>query len=352
MIIRTLQSLRFVFIMLVVLSHYIGPSFDFGGECGVSFFFILSGFVLSIAFSEKISKELFNTKIFFNKQLIKIYPLHIITFIIMFVLDIRLDKYCNPVAAIANLLLLQSWVPADSFYFVANSPSWFLCDILFFYLVFSSLNKYILCANNRKLFSISIVVLFLYICLMVVLPSYLVNPILYANPLTRLLDFLIGIILYKLYVSDIGIALKNKLYTKSTLAVSIMELSLILLVVITAIIYPHLPPRVRTVSIFWLSIPLFIFFFALTDKHSGFISKILQYKTMLWLGNISFCIYIIHAPALRIFNSISVNAGITELTFVHFILFSILLILFSHISNVCNIAFISRIKKAFFNNKL
>ena len=55
---------------------------------------------------------------------------------------------------------------------------------------------------------------------------------------------------------------------------------------------------------------------------------------------------------LRIFNEISVNAGITELTFVHFILFTTLLILFSHISNVFNIAFISRIKKAFFNNKL
>ena len=33
--IHTLQSLRFIFIMLVVLSHYIGSSFDFGGECGV-----------------------------------------------------------------------------------------------------------------------------------------------------------------------------------------------------------------------------------------------------------------------------------------------------------------------------
>ena len=30
--IRTLQSLRFFFIMLVVLSHYIGSSFDFGGH--------------------------------------------------------------------------------------------------------------------------------------------------------------------------------------------------------------------------------------------------------------------------------------------------------------------------------
>ena len=49
--IKTLQSLRFFFIMLVVLSHYIGTSFDFGGECGVSFFFVLSGFVLSLAYS-------------------------------------------------------------------------------------------------------------------------------------------------------------------------------------------------------------------------------------------------------------------------------------------------------------
>ena len=343
--IRTLQSLRFFFIMLVVLSHYIGPSFDFGGECGVSFFFMLSGFVLSLAYSGKIADGTFITKPFLLRQWIKIYPFHILTFIIMFALDIRIGNYCAPTAAIANLLLLQSWVPADSFYFVANSPSWFLCDILFFYAVFSSLNKRILRIDNRKLFSICLVVLLLYLCLMVVLPSYLVNPILYANPLTRLLDFVIGIILYKLYISDKGTALKDKLNTRSALSVSIMELSLILLVVITAIVYPHLPQRVRTVSIFWLSIPLFILFFALTDRHGGIISKTLKCKPMLWLGNISFCIYIIHAPVLRIFNSISVQTGISDQILVHFILFTTILILFSHITNKLNIAFISRVGK-------
>ena len=341
--IRTLQSLRFFFIILVVLSHYIGSSFDFGGECGVSFFFMLSGFVLSLAYSERIAKGLFSTKHFVVKQWIKIYPLHILTFIVMFALDIRLEKYCDITAVIANILLLQSWVPADSFYFVANSPSWFLCDILFFYVVFSSLNKYILRSDNRKLLAISLVVILLYICLMAVLPTYLVNPILYANPLTRLLDFIVGIILYKLYVSDNGIALRDKLNGKSFLTVSLMELSVILLVVITAILYPHLPQRVRTVSIFWLAIPLFIFFFAMTDKHSGVISKFLQVKTMLWLGNISFCIYIIHVPVLRIFNSISVHTGIADSTLVHFILFTTILILFSHITNKFNNALISRI---------
>ena len=337
--IRTLQSLRFFFIMLVVLSHYIGSSFDFGGECGVSFFFILSGFVLSFAYSERISKGIFSTKPFLLRQWTKIYPLHIITFIIMFALDLRLGKYCDITAVIANILLLQSWVPADSFYFVANSPSWFLCDILFFYAVFSSLNKLILRTDNKKIISISIIVFLLYICLMVILPSHLVNPILYANPLTRLLDFIIGIILYKLYISDKGIALKDIINSKSSITVSLIELSLILLVVITAFVYPHLQPRVRTVSIFWLSIPIFILFFAMSDKSNGIISKLLQGKTILWLGNISFCIYIIHAPVLRIFNSISVQTGISDLPSLHFLLFTAILILLSHITNVCNITF-------------
>ena len=266
----------------------------------------------------------------------------------MFVLDIRLDKYCDPVAVIANLLLLQSWVPANSFYFVANSPSWFLCDILFFYLVFSSLNKHILRADKRKLLYISIIVLLLYICLMAVLPSHLVNPILYANPLTRLLDFIIGIILFKLYISDKGIALKDKLVKKSSFVVSSMEFSLILLIVVTAIVYPHLQPRVRTVSIFWLSIPLTIFFFALSDQSKGVVSRFLQGKTMLWLGNISFCLYIIHAPVLRIFNSISVQVGISDLTTIHFILFTTILILFSHLTNKFNMAFLSKIRNTNF----
>ncbi|MBQ7870061.1 MAG: hypothetical protein IJ355_07030 [Prevotella sp.] len=46
--IETLQSLRFIFFVMIFMSHfgYDGrPTFDAGGDCGVSFFFILSGFV-------------------------------------------------------------------------------------------------------------------------------------------------------------------------------------------------------------------------------------------------------------------------------------------------------------------
>ena len=58
---------------------------------------------------------------------------------------------------------------------------------------------------------------------------------------------------------------------------------------------------------------------------------------MLWLGNISFGLFIIHVPVLRIFNSVSEQVGIAHLTSIHFILFTTILILLSHLANVlCN----------------
>ena len=57
--IRTLQSLRLIFILLVLFSHLSWgdvPPLRFGGECGVSFFFMLSGFVLSIGYGAKIEE--------------------------------------------------------------------------------------------------------------------------------------------------------------------------------------------------------------------------------------------------------------------------------------------------------
>ena len=129
--------MRFVFIMLVVMSHIIGKSFDFGGESGVSFFFILSGFILSYAYGKKVAEGTFGTKAFIKKQLTKFYPLHLLTFFIMVALDARLERYFEWYRLLPNMLLLQSWIPDDSFFFVANGSSWFLSDLLFFYLVFS-----------------------------------------------------------------------------------------------------------------------------------------------------------------------------------------------------------------------
>ena len=321
--------------MLVVISHYIGKEFDFGGECGVSFFFILSGFVLSYAYSDKISNGTFNNKSLFARQFKKIYPLHIATFLIMFILDLKLERYYDIYVIIPNVLLLQSWFPDDSFYFVANGASWFLCDILFFYLIFPNVNKFILNNNTRRITIYLTVIFLLYIWLIISIPDSLINPILYANPLTRLLDFSIGIVVYKIYISEKCMKFGNNMMTYSPLKVSIIEITLILSIVAIAIAYPMIPQRVRTVSLFWMIIPVFLLFFAISDKSNGVLSLLLQNKSMVWLGNISFDIYIIHMPVLRIFNSILSKTGLLEnRTIPHFIIFSIILIVLSYYTHI------------------
>jgi peptidoglycan/LPS O-acetylase OafA/YrhL len=52
------QSLRFVFVMMIFMSHFayrdVNP-FDAGGDCGVAFFFLLSGFVMSMGYGRSIT---------------------------------------------------------------------------------------------------------------------------------------------------------------------------------------------------------------------------------------------------------------------------------------------------------
>lgn len=84
--IATLQSMRFVFCMQIFICHYFSNlgfhCFDYGGDAGVTFFFILSGFVLSMGCGASIKNGTFKYVQFLRKCLTKIYPLHLVTFTI------------------------------------------------------------------------------------------------------------------------------------------------------------------------------------------------------------------------------------------------------------------------------
>ena len=80
--IGSLQSLRFIFAIMIFLHHFTGNGgvglFEAGGSCGVSFFMILSGFVMSVGYFEKVQLPSFNYTSFIGKRLIRVYPLHFV----------------------------------------------------------------------------------------------------------------------------------------------------------------------------------------------------------------------------------------------------------------------------------
>lgn len=68
--IRTLNSLRFILILMIVISHSTLPIsqdlINYLGEFPVAIFFVISGFVLSLSKGEKLQKEVLGNRNFFS----------------------------------------------------------------------------------------------------------------------------------------------------------------------------------------------------------------------------------------------------------------------------------------------
>lgn len=310
--IKNVQALRFVFVMLVVMSHIIGRSFDFGGECGVSFFFMLSGFVLSYAYGEKVQARTFGHRWFILKQLSKFYPLHVLLFIIMIILDARLGYFFSWDKMVANLLLIQSWVPSDDFYFVGNGLSWFLSDLMFFYIVFPMAFRLLVNVSCRRLLLGIVVILALYVGLAVSVPVSLINPLLYAAPWTRLLDFSVGILLFRLYASAESMSFRAWINSESPSVLTLLELVLIFAVAASFFVYGQSSLRFRCAALFWFVLPVVLFSFVALDNHTGKVTQLLHSAPMQWLGSISLEIYLTHCVFMRCLYSVLASFGVDE----------------------------------------
>lgn len=120
--------------------------FSVGGWTGVSFFFVLSGFV--ITWSARRNDTLVA---FWRRRLMKIYPNHVVTFALAMLL------FAAPVTAISawlpNLLLLHAWFPSIDIFLSVNGPSWSLCIELLFYLAFPFMLRWLWNVPEERLWA-------------------------------------------------------------------------------------------------------------------------------------------------------------------------------------------------------
>ncbi|WP_142270705.1 acyltransferase [Streptomyces sp. NBC_00080] len=148
----SLTGLRFLAAMLVFLTHatlLAGPLrptapisffndqdiakaladfFQFAGPIGVSFFFVLSGFVLtwSATQGDPVTG-------FWRRRVLKIYPNHIVTW----ALAMWLFASSSPVHAwLPNLLLVHNFSNRPETVSSVNLPAWSLCSEVLFYALF------------------------------------------------------------------------------------------------------------------------------------------------------------------------------------------------------------------------
>ena len=111
--------------------HYKWDKLFGQGASGVSFFFVLSGFVL--VWSSRPGDKAVS---FWRRRVAKIFPNHMVTWGIALAFMFYWGVRVHPEVAVGNLFLIHPWLNFDGFPYSMNTVSWSLGCEAFFYLCF------------------------------------------------------------------------------------------------------------------------------------------------------------------------------------------------------------------------
>ncbi len=284
--IETLQSLRFVFALTVMLAHFTYAGIE-GHSTGVGpmFFMLMTGLVMSRNYGKKVLEGTFNFKHFFLRRIFKFYPLHLLC--LLFVIVVRratltADDY---LALIPNVFLLQSWIPIESFYFSGNEVSWYLSDLLFFLLLFPIFYRVIGKMSGQRLLCLAAVLLGVYVTYVTFIRADDLNYWLYIFPPVRMFDFVWGMMLWRCYeLHPSWGRFRHPTWMEMLLAAGVL---------LTIVTYP-LHERWHVALIHWIVMVPLVLVFMQGDTNGGWMSWFLKTRTMFWLGGLTLDTYLLH----------------------------------------------------------
>ncbi len=325
-----LTSLRGIAALWVVILHFklLASEYciDFGlfskvidkGYMGVDFFFILSGFIISYVYMDKLSqpsiKKIFKYLIF---RLGRIYPLHFFIILIyvfcIYGLKIKLAGLYTSHTLILNLFNVHGW----EFVFTDtsqswNNPSWTISTEWFSYLLFPLLAFFIY--RIKSIYANIFLIIFLSsIMFLYCKDNGFLNLNLFMKGIIARTawEFICGMCLFNIYL-----AVKNQRHNYDHLfSTSCFILLLIILFFKNTLLKDF-------ICVFLLGLSILF-----SSKSSNFIKTALSSVLMKWLGINSYSIYMIHFICLLIFKLKFQDFGIHSRLFATGIYISIILLL-------------------------
>ena len=302
--IEQLTFTRFLAAIIIVVFHFGKGVFPFNlpglttlisfGYIGVSYFFTLSGFVMIVAYGK--DGQSINTKNYYINRLAKIYPVYIVA-LLLSLLAIRPAVTAPKLGA--EVVLLQSFIP--KYLPSYNLPDWSLSVELLFYLLFPLLLNYFY--NKSSLLKTGLVISGLWI-LSQVINSMLANSgdhtdtyrnFIYYNPIGHLNEFLAG--------NLAGLAYLH--YCRKNYFANDRPL---LILAVVAVLGVLLLRWMQLLGINWpvnfhngLLVVFFVPLILLLALNKGYFSKVLSNPVLVFLGEISYCIYILQLPLSTLF---------------------------------------------------
>jgi peptidoglycan/LPS O-acetylase OafA/YrhL len=173
------------------------------GDLGVSFFFVLSGFVLT--WSARPGRGPLR---FWQGRVARIYPAYLVALALavgsLYVTQRVPPIFWEPLGAAA--VLLHGWYTQDFVYLGVNPVGWSLSCEMFFYLCFPLLHALLRRLGPATLYPIALALVALtwampWIAEVVVVPEH-ERWFVYVFPVTRMTEFTLGIVLARLVLLD------------------------------------------------------------------------------------------------------------------------------------------------------
>lgn len=332
--IDSLTGFRFVAAMMVFFSHYAvpglhGPAFQVtqSGYAGVTFFFVLSGFIITYNYLESFENGSASLRGYFVARFARVYPLYLFFTLYMWFLE---PHYAD---LWLYLLALQPWHPELKVVFGLDGPSWSIGVEFFLYLcfpllvpllsrlgVFSERKRLLAAAALTVLVMLGAVLWFVASGLSALPPP---DPMsshhwLYRLPATRLGDFLLGmfgaVYFMRFAAAD---------------AASVRRWGIVTTIAALAVIAMMATKSNYFSAFSWdvgYAMPGVLFIIGLAINGRTRIARALAAPAVVLLGEASYALYLAHFPAIRLRSPIT-NELLPDL--VAYVLFIVLVIALS-----------------------
>lgn len=287
---------RFLAAMAIVVSHFNKDLFLYKidyisniflkANVGVSYFFILSGFIMIVAYHKKDKIEYFD---YYKNRFARIYPLYVLGLLLYLI-----TRYSNfsIYKGFLYLLGLQSWIPGEAM--ILNFPGWSISVEFLFYLIFPLLYNHFYSKGNKSIWVISAIIWVLTQAFssLYIESSYYKGPhtesyeLLHYFPLMHINEFLVGNLAGLFFV-------KNTKQNNYDVPIVLLFLLVLLLLIFVPLFYHN-----------GLMALLFIPLIILISRNNGVLTKLFSLKPLEYLGEASYAVYITHIPVLYILREI------------------------------------------------
>jgi peptidoglycan/LPS O-acetylase OafA/YrhL len=301
---QSLTSLRFFAALLVVFIHAgsllsaskIAHLFFGYGYTGVSFFFVLSGFVLTWSYSSRRSAGRF-----YWLRFSRIWPLHAVT-LLYAGLWISQSWVPSPAGVGAIVLGLQAFVPVPKVFYGLNGVSWSLSCEAFFYLLFPFVVPLLMRQRGRRLLAVAAAIPVLLVAAPAVV--YAVSPsngwvqqhtewLFFVNPGYRFGEFLTGVLA--------ALAVTRGWRPRVPVGVVVAGIALTFAVFVRLGLSDGIRvPRPYAAAILLPGFAALIV--AAASRELSGHSHLLRARPLVFLGESSFALYLVHQLVLRTVN--------------------------------------------------